>query len=529
MWLKPFSPTSLSSRFFIGLFCLLLFALLALFLIGKLVVLPKILEQEVHQAARELNRLDRVIHTDLKELDTSNRDWATWDDTYAFMLGDEQDYPIRNFSEDMFQDMVYDLMLFIDLDQKVYWSAGIDFNTGNYSSCPGTIDNCAWASPVADQVISLLGDQETAITTLLEQDGHIINTSVQPVLKTGGVGPMTGWLVQLQLLDDNWINRIEMQTSLSLKFDLAEANQNLDLNVTPFSGEHLRAEQHFSGTDLPLKISTNLPRITFLERLVTLRYAQVWTAGLLLAVILLVLWLLDRMILRPLRQLARYTELARSENSGAAPSSGLLERRDEIGELAREFTHLIQQQRMKRTSLENLSLTDHLTGLANRRCFDQKLKALFGQIQHKTQPVAAILFDVDHFKAYNDLYGHQAGDQCLVMLSDCARRVVQDETSSDALLARIGGEEFAVILPGAEEAQAAALAESIRRDIEALALTHEGADRGVVTISCGLSYLEKASNASSSDLLKTADDALYSAKKGGRNLVSKAAVSPLPN
>lgn len=536
-WPSRLAPSSLSGRFFSGLVILLLLALLAIILTGKLIVLPKLLVQERDDALGELDRLDRVIHTDLHYLATTTKDWAAWDDTYAFIQGKQNDYPVRNFSFEMFNDMDYDLMLFFTPELELHWTAGIDSNTGNFSSCPDLTQRCSWAAPLASLARDKLANRtvveidhnlegEPETNFLLVNDGQVFNVAAHAIHHTDDTGPSEGWLVQLEVLDETWVEKISTQTALAMQFQLGQQEDLVTPSIEPISDEQLIARKQLSGTDVPVQISTLIHRSNFMERLAAMRYSQLWTAGLLATVILLVLVLLERTVLLPLRQLARFTREARAEINEATLSSALLERRDEVGELAREFTHLIQQQRMKRTSLENLSLTDHLTGLANRRCFDDRLKALFNKVEHKGQPVAAILFDVDHFKAYNDRYGHQAGDQCLIMLSDSAQRTVSSEAGADALLARIGGEEFAVILPGVEETLAVELAEAIRRGIEALVLRHEGAARGFVTISCGLSYLPRISEASSSVLLKTADDALYRAKEGGRNQVVRAAVSP---
>ncbi|SEG55903.1 sensor domain-containing diguanylate cyclase [Marinobacterium lutimaris] len=529
-WLNRFAPTSLSGRFFAGLFALLLLALLAILLTGKLIVLPKLLIQERETAIAELKHLDHVIHADLHDLVISTKDWGAWDDSYNFIQGLQSDYPARNFSFEMFNDMDYDLMLFFTPDLQLYWTAGIDFATEQYSSCAAAEASCAWSAPFAaitrNKLAALPMDKtdhneqgEPESDFLFNYKGELFNAAVHPIRRTDDTGRSKGSVVQLQRLDEKWIEKITDQTSQKLTLQLYDPQDPNTVMVTPLSDQLLLARKQLSGTDLPVFISTEIQRSNFLERLAAMRYSQIWTAGLLATVILLVLALLERTVLLPLRQLARFTREARAEMNEATLSSALLERRDEVGELAREFAHLIQQQQMKRTSLENLSLTDHLTALANRRCFDDRLKALFGKVEHKGQPVAAILFDVDHFKAYNDRYGHQAGDQCLIMLSDCAQRVVRTQAAANALLARIGGEEFAVILPEVEESQALELAEAIRHGIEALSLRHEDAARGFVTISCGISYLEKISAASSSDLLKTADDALYRAKHQGRNQV----------
>ena len=171
--------------------------------------------------------------------------------------------------------------------------------------------------------------------------------------------------------------------------------------------------------------------------------------------------------------------------------------------------------------LERITLIDGLTGVANRRHFDHVLETEWRRAQRLRAPIAVVLIDVDHFKAFNDLYGHAAGDDCLrrvaSALADLARR------SSD-LVARYGGEEFGVVLPATDLAAAVALAEQARAGIEALGIEHGGdPDRGRLTISAGLACGVPELGAAPSSLLAAADAALYVAKRSGRNRVEVAA------
>ena len=169
--------------------------------------------------------------------------------------------------------------------------------------------------------------------------------------------------------------------------------------------------------------------------------------------------------------------------------------------------------------LEILSVTDPLTELANRRRFDAALATECARAARSGQPVALLMLDVDHFKNFNDQYGHQAGDGCLrqvaAVLRACARR-------AGDLPARYGGEEFAVIAAGTDAAAASALAEKMRRHIEALEIAHRDAPAGVVTISIGVA----TGGGSPDELLRAADRALYRAKQTGRNRVAGAEEAP---
>jgi diguanylate cyclase (GGDEF)-like protein len=166
--------------------------------------------------------------------------------------------------------------------------------------------------------------------------------------------------------------------------------------------------------------------------------------------------------------------------------------------------------------LATLSITDGLTGLANRRHFDDVLRAECARATRSHQPLAVIMLDVDYFKRYNDCYGHQAGDACLVRV---AQALAGGMRRASDLAARYGGEEFAIILPNTDAAAARQLGEALRGAIAGLHIAHECADAGQVTISAGIA-LHTGSGAPDPDaLLHQADAALYQAKGAGRNCV----------
>ena len=165
--------------------------------------------------------------------------------------------------------------------------------------------------------------------------------------------------------------------------------------------------------------------------------------------------------------------------------------------------------------LEKLSRQDGLTGIANRRYFDSYLMTEVRRGARERQPLSLILSDVDHFKAFNDCYGHQAGDDCLrrvaTALSLASRRPAD-------LAARYGGEEFAMVLPGTVLDGAVDVAQAVSRVIDGLAITHARSDvHQKVTLSQGIVSLILEKETSPEDLIQRADQALYLAKQQGRN------------
>lgn len=168
-------------------------------------------------------------------------------------------------------------------------------------------------------------------------------------------------------------------------------------------------------------------------------------------------------------------------------------------------------------ALEALSITDGLTGIANRRHFDEALSQEYARHARSGAELSLILLDIDHFKAFNDTYGHVAGDDCLRRIA----RIIADCASRPAdLAARYGGEEFACILPETDGTGAVIIAEQIRRGIQAVAIPHKGSDAAdCVTASLGVVTLQCDASGSAVGIISRADELLYFAKSRGRNRV----------
>ena len=165
-------------------------------------------------------------------------------------------------------------------------------------------------------------------------------------------------------------------------------------------------------------------------------------------------------------------------------------------------------------ALVRLAEEDGLTGIANRRHFDGVLDAEWLKALRSGKPLSLLMIDADHFKAYNDALGHLQGDRALKQIADCLRRHVRRPGS---LVARYGGEEFAVILPDTDSACALAIAEAIRCGVLDLSLSHPQSRAYRLSISLGAATLVPDAIRTCTDLVATADAALYASKEAGRN------------
>jgi len=187
---------------------------------------------------------------------------------------------------------------------------------------------------------------------------------------------------------------------------------------------------------------------------------------------------------------------------------------------ARARTHITLKAQSDR--LRALAFVDGLTGLFNRRCFDERLDSEVRRAARTGKPLALLMFDVDHFKKYNDHYGHQGGDDCLKLLAAATREIVRRPGD---LAARYGGEEFVCILPETEFSGAVGLAEMLLGRVAELGIAHARSDIGsVMTISIGVAGCAAGQITNPTDLLALADRQLYLAKTGGRARVCAAAL-----
>jgi diguanylate cyclase (GGDEF)-like protein len=185
------------------------------------------------------------------------------------------------------------------------------------------------------------------------------------------------------------------------------------------------------------------------------------------------------------------------------------------GELMRLVRERTQQLEEANHKLAQISYLDSLTGVSNRRSFEEELTTEWRRATRTASHLSLLMIDIDGFKPYNDALGHQAGDACL---RDVARIIDAGARRAGDIVARYGGEEFAVLLPDTDSSGAAALSERIRATIEARAIRHP-VTQCSLTVSIGVATMNGAEDGEPSALVRRADGALYQAKRDGRNLV----------
>ncbi len=188
-------------------------------------------------------------------------------------------------------------------------------------------------------------------------------------------------------------------------------------------------------------------------------------------------------------------------------------------EMQRALVDVSRQLNVANKELQRLSITDGLTGIANRRMFDEMLSREWRRCARMQKPLSLIMVDIDYFKQYNDNYGHQMGDACLKQV---AEQVSRSASRPGDLATRYGGEEFALILGETDSNGAKWVANHIRQHVADLKLEHPASPSHFLSVSCGVSTVVPGDKLSLETLLKTADHALYMAKTQGRDQIMAA-------
>ncbi len=256
-----------------------------------------------------------------------------------------------------------------------------------------------------------------------------------------------------------------------------------------------------------------------IDRDIRAAYLQLGLVGLL---VLIGAWFMsERLIIRPIQLLTNAaTRFGAGDMTARSVQNGLP---PEFAPLAQAFNAMANRLADRERELLNvnsqlsvLASVDTLSGLPNRRAFDSRMTFEWLKAEHASAKLALAMIDVDHFKAFNDTYGHVDGDACLTKIGEVLIRVAAEVKGFGA---RYGGEEFALMLPGADAARMAEVGGMVRAGIEELDLPHGGAPLGRITVSVGIAATIPVAGQNPADLIEAADAGLYMAKRRGRNTV----------
>lgn len=374
---------------------------------------------------------------------------------------------------------------------------------------------------------------------------------------SANIGPMRGSLIMGKFLTSDFISRLSEQTRVGFAIGDDTDEARATLKDAPFSldGDLTYAIDYTDKDQLTILaaypdisgktafvIKSTLARDIIRHGREAMRYTLLALAGIGMLLVGVILFLIQRTILHPVTNLTKHVlSISRTGNFSVRLS---VKRQDEIGTLAREFDRMLEkiedmntvmerindqliediskrqeiETRLQEANkeLQRLATVDGLTGLSNRRRFDEYIDIEWKRGVRDSIPLSLVIFDVDFFKLYNDTYGHQAGDDCLRAI---AGLIGSNAKRASDFGARYGGEEFALVLPATDISGAMHIAETIRKEIYGLAIPHIKSSLDErVTVSAGVASIVPCKDMSTDMLIKLADEALYNAKAKGRNM-----------
>ncbi|MCX2523230.1 diguanylate cyclase domain-containing protein [Larsenimonas rhizosphaerae] len=485
-------------------------------------VVPGLLEAEKKRGLAATDQLISTINTRLDALGGDTRDWASWDQSVDFIVGNMPHYPEENFSEEMLQDTHHLMMAYFDADNRLAWVTGIDPATSRYGSCPGLETGCQWATPFITALQHHLSTQPDKLETWLLSSPLPAMVATSPIVPTDrGQAARSGWLAVIELIDTPWLENAAKQTGFTSTVVAPPPGQAPPPGETIITRNNdVMDVRHYieamPDTSL-LEIYISIPRDEFHASHRHFFFITTALMTLFLAIMVVISLLVESMVLRPTRTLHEATRtLRRRIHDDMCLPPELTDRRDELGGLARDFQQLVNEERARSGTLLKQTRTDELTGLFNRREFDEMLETyLMNPAQY--YPVSIILIDIDHFKLYNDHFGHPEGDQCLITV---ARLMKGCFNRPNDLVARTGGEEFSVLLPHTSTDEAMILGTRLKNRLKQRYIPHPTSPTAPwLTLSIGISNSGLTGHRSVRHLVKAADVALYAAKARGRDRV----------
>jgi diguanylate cyclase (GGDEF)-like protein len=512
------------------------------FLIQRYIIYPSFLHMEYNEAGENLKRIFQAIDREIVHLDTMCGDWALWDDTYSFMNKHSKPYIASNLNKETLASNRLNLLVYCRSDGTIAWMYATDFAKRTPSFDFMAKGKIALQHPLLD-VRDMNGERKGKTGVFSSQFGPLL-FSTRNILHSNGSGPSNGFLIMGRFLDASLQKTLKEQTRID--FDIiyplpdtgslcgaerAETISRGDLNYYILPHEaYLKTCSAYQDAykESCFGVQYLFPREITRKGIASMKYAVAMMIISAAVILVLLSMLLQWIILRPVQRLTEHAD--RLEKEGDYSLRLDLNRRDEIGRLASSFDTMVHTIKKRSEDLKSaneqltrMSMLDGLTGIANRRMFDLHLKREWRQAMRDKEPLSLILLDVDFFKLYNDTYGHQKGDQCLIAVAAALQQ--QARRPSD-LIARYGGEEFAVVLPNTHAEGAMMLAEKARLAVQELRMEHSASTVcPFVSISLGVAtripQIEHGASGMDS-FLEKADEALYLAKHQGRNRVVRA-------
>nr|WP_320114088.1 diguanylate cyclase [uncultured Desulfuromonas sp.] len=494
----------------------------------SLVLMMVVMHRYIFSAFDSLEHLhfDRVGEHIVQTLDGQEdyfssfvRDWGVWNDSYQFILDQNQQYIDGNLNDETLTGIGTLCILYFDLDFNLVYAFSFAEDRPIALSVADSVKRSQ------EQIQALNLEEHSSFYLCVEQLNGPLLAAMYPIYPTDRSRPANGYILMGRAINNQYCYDVSSHSGFD--FDLVKVcEQSKELNgrdkCIHMSYEFVSedyAELTLTVRNIDHHQAFKMKTKIFREMNSHLRqvFKVTVTVMIILGVIgvLLVELLLNRLVLAPIS--AQINHFNRIGESGDLSERFEDHSSRELHLLSQTANRMLDRIESLNKELQRASMTDSLTGVGNRRMFDDQLQHEWLVARRNGTVVSLLMIDIDHFKVYNDTYGHQGGDQCLQTVAEVISAQVKREAD---LVARYGGEEFAVILPDVPLFGAEKVAESIRQAVNDLGIPNIDAPKTPwITISVGYASMSPQSGQDCEELLRYADQALYQAKKAGRNCI----------
>ncbi|MAL99298.1 MAG: hypothetical protein CL583_12720 [Alteromonadaceae bacterium] len=484
---------------------------------------PRELATVAEHQSRELRSLARSLQSDTDHLQVAVRDWSHWDDTYQFLRDPKTrtGYIEANLQPSTFEVFSLAAIAFFDADFELVFAQGFDLEDSQPRSAesllPSPLKQTFRAGGLPGEPFQQTGWLNTALGPARYALDYVTNSL--------GDQPPNGYLMFVQLVTEEHIQALEEVTRLELELAAVDPNA-AQPHLSP-AGK-IADGSHHGVADSRTQLLNNSAGQPILSLQITHdpiadpRLIGPSGIGMLLALALVPFGIglvIDRTLLRAIRRNSARIEGMVSNNSLEELPRGFPVR--ELEQMRQAFNDSVRLTRGHVEQLRQISQTDSLTGIGNRRAFDEFSDQAWRQAKRLNIPFVLAVLDLDFFKEFNDRLGHPAGDDALRLVG---KALDEFTPRSGDFCARLGGEEFVVILTGMQKGESMERLEVLRSSIEALAINHpDSAVAPVLTVSIGAVHVAApllTDHGSLQEIMDSADQALYRAKRQGRNRIS---------
>jgi diguanylate cyclase (GGDEF)-like protein len=495
------------------------------------VVIPKMDKQQLIWQHREVAQVQQAFMSEFAQLKTINYDYSVWDESFHFLESFNQGFIDSNFLPDTYISLKIDASYFFDPKGQLIWGKAMNWQTQAALDFPHVIIG-------APNIAAKLMEQERtegSVSGVLQSVEGIVLFSATRVRKSDKTGENIGFLMFLRILRPEAFERINTLTGMTIEQRLfSETDHGIEslLNSQPLTELKTQRKYYLGDVDnspvllLTLRHSedaTEFSRVRFFDMtsLIAVLALLIFPLSLLL--------LVNHFLVKPIE--FHTSETRRMLTSGQISSINSNCQINELCELQSGFNQLVETINRQQKILSTQASEDVLTKVANRRAFEQFYDASWRAMLRNKTPLALILCDIDHFKSYNDHYGHAAGDKVIAAVAGALKTRFGRATD---LVARYGGEEFAIVLTHISLDACELNAQAALQQINALDITHGFSPVSEkVTISIGMTIIDpnevNIDDIDPLSLFLQTDRALYKAKKLGRNryLVREFEAEPL--